>query len=155
MSVQCLQDDLQPSQRANQRAPQALWVSPPRYDPSEDAFMICIDYSRQKFGVCYSDLAKPPDTCNFPNLPDARITKANQSQLERDCWERSTFVAAGSYGHIRRLDDFTMHVQFPMVKLAHDNALARRLIRIEFEKLQLFRMMNFTDCRIGRGTFGG
>ncbi|KAI9799084.1 MAG: hypothetical protein M1833_004278 [Piccolia ochrophora] len=121
----------------------AFWVSPPSQSSEDETQCLgFVEYDRRMFRVTYPD-EEPwawPQLFDFPSVPGATVTLVEQSKKEREYWQESTFVAFGSYSHIRRLD--VCNDQFPIVKLARHDPLAQHMIRQEYENYQRFASEN-------------
>lgn len=109
--------------------PQARRISPPTPGASQDEYWAYIDFQGGLYRLSWSGSTRCPSLANFPTGCDVE-----QVELSKDAahvWKHSTLLGHGADSCIR--EDFN---EFPVIKLAHPDPLARQRLRHEFEMLK-------------------
>ncbi|KIH87099.1 hypothetical protein SPBR_05211 [Sporothrix brasiliensis 5110] len=126
---------------------EALPITPPLGTECRDSYRCIVDYRGAPYKVTWRGKQQYPDFSQFPRFAadaDAGAVAARlpQSPEMTSLWKASTLVDFGSYASIRR-HSTSRCPAFPMVKLAHPDDQARRILQHEFAVL--CRLMDLVD----------
>ncbi|CAI6336978.1 unnamed protein product [Periconia digitata] len=110
-----------------------LQLSPTFWDSEAACYAMRIGSSGHEFLMMWKTSKWQPDLSAFPTL-DERVTlkEVTHSPEKEAVWKQSCFRSFGSHGVVR---ENTEPAPFPVIKLAHDTPVSKRLISKEFEIL--------------------